>query len=257
MHTLYQNFVLENKLTDYLETALNMQSFATVDYSLTEADGLRKTVHVYTADGAAQDLASGVGLTPANAINVAFGSVDYDVVRTQSNLVYTDDEEMKDPMVVEQGLKRMSDLLTNDLTDKVIAEMGNATLTATMTNWDFDEFADAIALYPYEDESGLFCLINPAEKATIRKALNDDLKYSEDFARKGYIGSVCGVPIYVSKAVPAGEAYLADKKAVTIFWKKGVNVEQDRNVDTKTNTVVGSGYKVVALTDATRVIKMA
>lgn len=111
-------------------------------------------------------------------------------------------------------------------------------------------------MYPYESEEGLFMLINPAQLAAFRKNLKDELKYVEANVRTGYIGSVCGVPVVVSKAVPAGEAYLADKKAVTAFIKKGVEVEQERDADHRNNKVFARKVAVVALTDATRVIKL-
>jgi hypothetical protein len=146
--------------------------------------------------------------------------------------------------------------MTNDLTSKAIAAFGEATLKVENCTFTFDEIVDAIALYPYESEEGLFMLINPAQKATIRKNLGEDLKYSEGFARTGYIGTICGVPVIVSKAVPAGEAYLATKDAVTCFVKKGSEIEQDRDANTRKNDVYARKVMVIALTDATRVIKL-
>jgi hypothetical protein len=99
-------------------------------------------------------------------------------------------------------------------------------------------------------------LINPAEKAEFRKNLKDDLKYSEGFVRKGYIGSVAGVPVIVSKAVPAGEAYLATKEAVTCFVKKGVEIEQQRDANHRKNDVYARKVMLVALTDASQAVKL-
>lgn len=253
-HTVYNNFILENKVENFLDTAINMNSYITVDNSLTAEPGMIKTINTYTATGSVEDLAMGVG--NSQDFNVAFTPNSYTVKVTQGHFPYYDEEEMADPMVVEVGLKAMSAEMVNDLTAKAIAEMGKTNLTATMTNWDFDDFADAIALYPYESEDGLFCLINPAEKAKVRKALADDLKYSEGFARTGYIGHVCGVPIIVSKAVPAGEGYLGTKAAVTCFVKKGVEIEQERDADIRQNDIYARKVMLVALTDATRVIKL-
>lgn len=255
-HTLYSNVVLENKVESFLTTALDMSKYATVDYSLAESAGMVKTINKYTATGAVEDLAMGVGNTTSKDIAVAFTPVSYTVKVTQGHLPYFDEEEMKDPMVVEVGMKKLTDEMVNDLTSKIIAEFGKATLKHTMTNWNFDDFADAIAKYPYESEDGLFIMINPAEKAKVRKALGADLKYSEGFARTGYIGHVCGVPVIVSKAVPAGKGYLATKEAVTIFVKKGVEVEQTRDVDLRKNDIYARKCMVVALTDDTRVIEL-
>lgn len=253
-HTIYENFVLENKIEDMLTTHLDMNQFLTPDYDLAESAGMVKKVNKYIASGNVEELSMGEGNT--GDIEVSFTQETYEVGTTQGRTYWFDEQEMTDPMVVDVALKGMSDIMTNDLTAKAIAEMDKAVITSAVSNWSFDDFADAIALYPYEEEDGLFCLINPKEKAAIRKALNDDLKYVEGFARSGYIGSVCNVPIYVSKAVPAGIAYLGTRAAIKCFVKKGVEVEQDRNPDIRKNQVWARKVMLVAMVDATRMIKM-
>lgn len=116
---------------------------------------------------------------------------------------------MIDPMVVDTGLKHSADNMINEFTKLAIEEFDKATLEVKPAAWSFDAVVDAIAKLNVEDESGLFLLISPADKAAFRKALRDDLNYSEGFVRTGYIGSVAGVPVIVSKAIAAGKGYLA------------------------------------------------
>lgn len=253
-NTVYDNFILENKIDSILTTAIDMNQYMTIDNSLTQEAGMKKTVHTYKATGSVQDVAEGAGNT--TSIEAGYTSKDYEVITTQGRFVYTDEAAMKDPTLVDVGIQGMTDTMTNDLTAKAVAEFGKATLITYSNTWTFANFVDAIAAYPYEAEDGLTFLINPAQKAAIRKNLEDDLKYSEGFARTGYIGSVCGVPVVTSKAVPAGTVYLVSAKAVTCFVKKGVEVEQDREKNTRTNTVYGRKVMVIALTDSTRVVKM-
>ena len=94
-HTLYSNVVLENKVESFLTTALDMSKYATVDYSLAESAGMVKTINKYTATGAVEDLAMGVGNTTSKDIAVAFTPVSYTVKVTQGHLPYFDEEEMK------------------------------------------------------------------------------------------------------------------------------------------------------------------
>jgi hypothetical protein len=82
------------------------------------------------------------------------------------------------------------------------------------------------------------------------------LSYVEGFVRSGYIGHVCGVPVIVSKAVEDGKAYLASKDAVTCFVKKGSEVEQEREANTRKNTVYARKVMLVALTNADKVVKL-
>lgn len=255
-NTVYANAVLENKINDFLTTNLDLAQFATHDDSLVEEPGMKKTINQYTASGNVEDLAQGEGNDADNDIAVSFTGKDYVVTVTQGRFPYYDEEAMKDPAAIETGLKKLAGQMTNDLTSKIVGEFDDATLSVTVTNWDFDAVVDAIAKYPYEDEAQLFLLISPKDLAGFRKGLEDSLKYSEDFARTGYIGSVCGVPVYVSKAITEGKAYLADNQAVTIFTKKDAEVEQDRIANTRQNIIYARKAMVVALTDATRVVKI-
>ena len=257
-HTIYQNFVLENKLEDLLVTHIDMNQFATQDTSLVEEAGMTKKINQYTSTGDVEDLAMGVGNT--DEIEVSFTQVPYTVGVTQGRFAYFDEQEMTDPMVVDAGLYGLATRMTNDLTAKIIAELDKATLTydASATGLTFDAIVDAIAKFPHEDaEDGLFILINRADLAGLRKNLKDELKYVEAFARTGYIGSVCGVPVYVSDAVPAKKAFLATKEAVTVFTKKGSETEQERDANIRKNTVYARKVMLVALTDATRVVEIA
>lgn len=254
-HTLYENKVLENKIENLLTTAIDMNSYMTIDNSLTQTAGMKKSVNVYTATGNVEDVAEGQG--NSGDISVSFTTKEYEVKTTQGKFSYFDEQEMKDPMVVEVGLKAIAEKMTNDLTAKAIAELGKATKTTTYNlGITFDNIVDAIATLNVEDESGLFLLINAGDKAGLRKSLGEELKYSEGFARTGYIGSVCGVPVIVSKAVPASTAFLATKEAVTCFVKKGSEIEQERTADTRKNDVIARKVMLVALTDDTKVVKL-
>lgn len=252
-HTVYENFVLESKIENLLTTGIDMNAYMTIDYSLAENAGMKKVVNVYTATGEVQDLNMGEGNTAE--ITVSFTPTEYTVGVTQGKFAYYDEQEMTDPMVVDAGLQAIADKMANDLTEKAIAEFGKATLTLEV-DWGFDSVVDAIAKLNTESEEGLFMLVNPAQKATLRKKLGQDLKYSEGFARTGYIGSVCGVPVIVSKAVPVGTGYLASKEAVTCFVKKGSEIEQERDADKRNNKVIARKVMLVALTDANKVVKM-
>lgn len=108
-----------------------------------------------------------------------------------------------------------------------------------------------------EGEEGLFLLINPADQAAFRKNLKDSLQYVEAFVRAGYIGSVCGAPVYVSKAVPAGKAFLATAEAVTLFVKKGIEREIERDANIRKNVEYIRKVALVALTDATKAVKIS
>ena len=253
-HKVYENVVLSNKVNDILTTQVDLNSYMTIDTSLTENAGMKKIVNTYTASGEVEELAMGQG--NSTEIEVSFTPTQYDVKTYQGKFAFYDEQEMTDPMVVEVGLDGSAKTMINTFTEKAIAEFEKATLEVPTASWSFNTVVDAIAKMNLESEEGLFLLISPADQAAVRKALKDDLKYSEGFVRTGYIGSVCGVPVIVSKAVPANKGYLATKEAVSVFIKKDTETEYERDADTRKNSYWIRKVAVVALTDATKVVKI-
>lgn len=254
-HKCYENVVLSNRINDILTTAVNLNNYLTIDTSLAQNAGMKKAINRYTSTGDVENLAMGEG--NASGIEVTFDTVEYEVETFQGKFAFYDEQEMQDPMVVDTGLQHSGDRMINKFTELAIAEYEKATLEVTPAAWSFDAVVDAIAKMNLEDESGLFLLISPADKAAFRKALKDDLSYSEGFVRTGYIGSVCGVPVIVTKAVPAGKGYLATKDAVTVFIKKDTETEYERDADVRNNTYFVRKVAVVALTDATKAVKIS
>ena len=254
-HQLYENVVLSNKINDILATQVNLNNYMTIDTSLTQSAGMKKKVITYTSTGTVEALGMGQGNT--TSLEVQKSEKEYDVLTYQGKFAFYDEEEMIDPMVVDTGLKHSADNMVNKFTANAIAEMDKATLVVKPTAWSFEAVVDAIATMNLENEDGLFLLISPADKAAFRKALKDDLKYSEGYVRTGYIGSVAGVPVIVSKAVAAGKGYLATKEAVTVFIKKDTETEYERNADIRNNQYWVRKVAVVALTDATKICKIA
>ena len=250
-NTIYQNEVLENKYSSILATKLDLQRFMTVDNSLAMNAGMIKKVITKTATGDVDDLQMGEGNT--GVISVSTSTVPYTVGTTQGKFVYFDEEAMADPAVVEAGLTGLAESMINSFVGKAVDEWDKAE-EVRVTAFDFDAVVDAIASMNLEDESGLFLLINPEQVAEFRKGLGEELKYSEGFARTGYIGSVCGVPVYISKAI--NDPILASKEAVTLFIKKDSEIEQERDADIRQNRVFARKVALVALTDATKCRKL-
>ena len=256
-HNIYENFIIENKVKDFLDTKLNHTPFYTLDTSLTENAGMTKKVHRYNAIGAVRDVAMGEGNKEADDVNVNFSEEEYTVKFCQGRFPYFDEQAMTDPMLIDVGLQKNSAMMANDLTTKFYAELEKASqaMEYSAAGINFDVVVDATALFG-ENEDGLFLLINPAQKAQLRRNLKDELKYVEDFVRTGYIGSLNGIPIYVSKAVPADTAFLANKEAVTVYVKKNIEVEQVRDANIRKNDIYTRRCNVVALTDDSKVVKL-
>lgn len=252
----FDNVVIENQYNTVLATLVDMNQFITIDTSLEQDAGNTKKIITKSVTGNVEDLAMGVG----NSGNIEVTSLahDYVVGTTQGRFVYYDEEAQADPFMVEAGIKGLAEKMVNDFVTKAIAEWEKAPLQQGYASAiAFNDFCDALAKLNTEEEDKYFCLISPNMVASLRKTFKDDLKYVEDFTRTGYIGSVVGVPVYISKAVPAGEAIIAAKAAVRAFVKKNTEVEQERDANLRKNSIYTRKAAVVALVDATKVVRIA
>lgn len=252
---VFDNEVLETKLENQLITALDMNQFITTDYSLSATPGMKIEIHTYHGTGDVEDLDMTEGNT--GDIGAYYTSEDYEVTTTQGRVPYYDEQQMNDPTAIDKAVQHLSEQLTNDITTKIVAELGKGTNKVYNFGFDFAGVVDAIASMPDETNEGLFILLNKKDYATFQKNLEDSLKYVEDFARRGYVGTVAGVPVYATDAVTQGTAFLASREAVTCFIKKGVEIEQEREPNTRKTTIYGRNVKVIALTNDNKVVVLS
>lgn len=254
-NVVFDNEVLENKIADTLETGLNAMSFMTVDRDLEQNAGMKKVIHTYTYEGAVEAVKEGQANT--EKAKLTFVENEYEVQVKQEEFEYTDEQFMKDPMILEAGLKGAGTSMINDLNNDFFTEIAKTTTLSTYTGAiKYDDIVDAIAKMNLEDEAGLYVLINPAQKAEIRKDADFKASRMGEIIHSGQIGDISGIPVAVSKKVPANTVFVATKEAVTCFVKKEVEVEQDRIKNRRLNSIIPRKVGLVALTDSTKAVKI-
>ena len=255
-HQAYPNEVVAREIEDQFNSHLDLMRFCTLDNSLVGVAGDKKKIRVYSATDATQKLAMGEGNT--KNIEVSYAEKDYEILLAQNRFPYYDEELMRDPMVVDTGVRHMTTDMFNHTQTDIFAEFCKASKIVNVSAFDFGAFVDAVALLPGEDqeEREVFAFVHPNDKAAIRKALKDDLKYVEAYVRSGYIGTVAGVNLYVKQDAEEGTICGGTKKAVTYFNKKGVEVEQERDANTRLNEIYSRKYYLVALTDENECFKI-
>lgn len=286
-HVVYDNFYLSNEIDDQFDTHLNLQQFCTVDNSLVGTAGMERKINVYSAiardkytaaseegklahtdweadtnDRATEKLDIGSGNT--KSILVQYAPETYRIMMGQNKFSYYDEQEMTDPMLVPVGVQHMGTDLFNFVNYYIFKEFEKTTLSVETDAFDFGAFADAVATLnidgtdndPSQVAPQCFAFVNPKDMASVRKNLKDDLKYVESFSRTGYVGTVAGVNLYTKKDAEAGKIYVATREAITLFNKKGVEVEQNREPDTRCNTIFARKYFLAAMTDKTKAVKI-
>ena len=256
-NTVYDNFYLSNEVEDQLNSRLDLLRFCTHDPSLEGTAGMKRIINVYSATNGTEKLAQGEG--NSKSIEVGFTQKEYEILLAQNRFTWYDEEAMKDPMIVPTGMKHAGVDLFNTMQADVFAEFKKATLTVDAAAFNFDAFADARAKLNLEEAEGveIFAHVNAKVLAAIRKAVKDQLQYVEAFVRSGYVGTICGINLYDKKDAEDGAIYIATKKAVTMFTKKGVEIEQERDANIRKNDAFSRKYYIPALTDATQVVKLA
>lgn len=253
-NTVFENKVIEAKAKDLLTTAVNTRNLMTVDNSLTQEAGMVKTINVYTYTGTAEEVAAGKGNT--NRGSIAYVGNDYTVKMVQQAFDYQDEDYMKDNTIVDNMLKGANQVMVNKMTSDFVAELGKATIAHTAATFGYEAIVDAIAKLNVEDESKLFVVIPTAWKAELRK--DEDYKSARmgEVIYNGQVGTVCGIPVIATNAL-TDAAYVMSAEAVKLFMKKDVEVEQDRDADTRTNSVYLRTAYIVALVDATQIAKIS
>ena len=277
-NTVFPNKVISSKATELLLTQLNTRNYMTIDTELEGSEGMTRTINTYTYTGEAEELAAGAGSTAAKRGSISYVGKDYTVKCIQEAFDYLDEDFMKDSKCVDYGTQGATEVMVNFLSNKFYAALetddGDAqspTRLISTVNFaknsaiDYDTIVDAISAVGLENESDLFILLPNEWKADIRK--DDDYKSARmgEVIYSGQIGTVAGIPVIPTKlldhsgsgaSLVKARAYVMTKEAVTLFVKKAMEVEQDRNKDTRANAVYLREYYICALTNATKAVRI-
>ena len=253
---VYENFFLSNTVEDQYNSHLDLQQFCTVDDTLVGTAGLKRIIHTYRATNGTENLTIGQG--NSKSIEVSYTPVEYEIALAQNRFDWNDEHAMTDPMLVPVGMKHAGTDMFNTVQGDIYGEFAKTGIEVPVTAFDFDAFVDASAALNLEnlEDVSVFAFVCPKDKAKVRKALKDTLQYVETYAKNGYIGTVAGINLYTKKDATEGEIIVATKDAVTIFNKKGVEIEQERDANTRKNSAFSRKYYVVALTNESKAVKI-
>lgn len=253
----YDNEVLAIKFEDDLNTALDLNQFTTVNNELAADPGMTYVVRTYFGTGSAEDVEMGQG--NSEFIGSDFTESEYTVKVTQAATKYYDEQAMNDPNAVDKAIARLSASFTNDLNEKIIAELHKGTQVKYSFDHTFEGVIDGLAMFP-DDEAikadGKYLLMHKNDSAKLIKNAKDQLQYVEAYIRSGYLGTIAGVNIYNSKLCTEGEAFLGTREAVTTFVKRGVKLTPEYDANTRENKLTGNVVRLVALTDNSKVVRL-
>lgn len=262
-NTVFNNKVIESKAKDILTTKINARTLMTIDNSLVGTAGMIKTINTYTYTGTAEEVAAGAGNTVRGS--VAYVGNDYTVKMVQQAFDYLDEDYMKDDTIIDMGLRGATSVMANKMTSDFYAALATKSGATELVQGitfakggalSYDIIVDGISALNIEDESEIFIVIPNAWKAALRKDADYKSAHMGDVIYNGQVGTVAGIPVIATKAL-TDKAYVMTKEAVTLFMKKDVEVEQDRDADKRKNSIYLRDCYVCALTDATKAVKIS
>lgn len=268
-NVVFDNRVIGSKFETILLTLLNASNYMTIDSSLTQSAGMYKTINTYTnTAGNVEQLAEGVGNSTTGVVSVV--SKDYRVLTEQYRWMYSDEDVMKDPTIVDAHVKYAAEKIANKLTSNFYSALDtqvggegadaddylvHTEMMASGKHLSYDFVVDCLDYLNFEKEDELFLLIPNKWKKYIRK--DEDFRSAKlgEILFTGMIGTICGIPVVATKAL-TDEGFIMTKEAVTMFIKKNTEVESKRDPDKRENWFWNRAVYVCALTDASKAVRL-
>lgn len=280
LNNLINPEVMADMISAKLPRKIVVTPFATVDTTLQGVPGNTITVPQYAYIGDAEDLAEGAAATAAQ---LTTSSTKVSVKKAVKMVEVTDEAMLS-------GYGDPIGQTTNQLALAVAAKVdadAMAALTGTDVQLKYDGTAkvisyagivDAIDVFGEEINTEKVMFVNPAQVSTLRKDENfisaDKYGQGTNVIMTGEIGRIANTRIVASKRVEkttktteSNDYYPCpivklqndaeteqDAPALTIYMKRGVNLEESRDVTHKQTLYSIDEHYAVALTNTAKVV---
>ena len=250
--------------------------FAKVDTTLEGQAGNTITVPVFGYIGDAADVAEGASIG-ASALTTTHKQ--FTIKKVAKGVDITDEAILSgygDP-VGEANRQLIMAIAQKVDQDAIDALDGAAKYMASGYKISYAGIVDAIDMFEEEYNSEKVIFVHPKQVSQLRKDADftsaDKYVNGNYIAMNGEIGKIANCRVVVSKRVKENAEHTTyinpivkltydaeteqDTPALTIFLKRNVMVETSRDIDKQINMIRASENYVVALTDASKVVRVA
>lgn len=261
--------VMAPMISAKLTKAIKVTPFAKIDNTLQGRPGSTITVPKYVYIGDASDLAEGATAVPTTLTTT---TAEYEIKKAVKQVELTDEAVLSG---YGNPVGETNNQLAMAIASKVDQDAMDALQTASVAftakaNISYNGIVDAIDLFQEEDNVEKVMFIHPSQVSELRKDANfiSKDKYGNEVMVNGEIGMVANARIVPSKRVPLVEGVYScpivelkpeeqtgdETAAITIYMKRGVNLETERHLNNYTTLIGADEHYVAALTDESKVV---
>jgi len=263
--------VMAPMISAKLQKAIVATPFAKIDTTLQGRPGDTITVPKYIYIGDAEDLAEGV---TAGTVQLTTSTAEYKVKKAVKQVQLTDEAVLSgygNP--VGETNNQLGLALASKVDQDVMDVLQTASVKATGEAGNaisYKGIVNAIDLFNEEDNVDKVMFVNPHQVTELRNDENfiSREKYGNQVMINGEIGMVANARIVPSRRIVAKDGKYScpivqirpesqtgdETSALTIYMKRGVNVETERDLTNYTTLVGADEHYVVALTDESKVV---
>ena len=263
--------VMAPMISAKLQKAIVATPFAKIDTTLVGRPGSTITVPKYIYIGDAEDLAEGV---TADKTKLTTTSAEYTIKKAVKQVELTDEAVLSgygNP--VGETNSQLAKAIASKVDNDVMEELKGAQLVynGDSDGISYDEVVNAIDKLGEEENVEKVMFIHPSQVSQLRKDSNfiSNDKYPQNVLMKGEIGMIANTRIVATKKAinDAGTYFLNpivelkpesqtgdEVAAVTIYLKRNVNLETQRELSNYTTLIGADEHYVAALTDSSKVV---
>lgn len=262
--------VMAPMISAKLPKAIKATPFAKIDTTLQGRPGSTITLPRYKYIGDAEDLAEGV---KANTAELKTDTAEYTIKKAVKQVRLTDEAILSgygNPVGEtnnQLGLA-IANKVDNDVMDALYES--RVVYDGSANAISYNGIVDGIDLFQEEDNVEKAMFIHPLQVSELRKDSNfiSRDKYGNEVMVNGEIGMVANARIIPSKKVKYEDGAFVcpivelrpedqtgdDLAAITIYLKRNVNVETERDLTDYTTLIGADEHYVAALTDESKVV---